>query len=753
MFNWPKLLLLFILISSRIAYSDELCNSYDFRLINSNSKVKSIDIDINKYRKWVKNYFKAITDQGYIDDKFKKRFKSNLSITFEDGLICNFPAKIRISGDKKDHVNSVPPITSLDVALSKGNVKGSVSFKLFIPATRSSDPQLISDLTAIGESEILTTLLLRELDFLAPLTYPVEVDFNGVKTKLLFQEKITKEFLEKNNLREAPIIEGNERFLFSNKENIQSHLISLARVNNSKWVRKGQISEDISRYALSKMNISYIDFMNRFRFKKITNAVDLDTSLINQNPLYEDRIKAFESILIAMGGVHGLRPHNRKFYFDPLQNSYIPIYYDSNSKITNLPQSLKKIQYFAGVNLINNDEIVGAKKALNLISKLDLNLLHIKAIELGLNYSLNEIQIMIENLKNNLKRILILPKNKEIQSDPSNFYSKVGINNKFLKSKYLVFYDHMFKKYEVCDFMLQACKTEILNSKQISKLLGGRLKLYGQDLIFIGNKKDYLNLSRNFKNSASARKIKLTNDVELISFSENADINIQLSAKEITIKPGNSNDRFVFYGGILDGWKIKYINNVKEYSSEKQRFDQNLITGCLNFYDIELINSYFFSENAKCEDGVNFVRVKGYNLDIEISNSKNDALDADFSSINFSDISVDNSGNDCLDFSSGKYNIKQAQLSNCNDKAVSVGEKSLSKINKLNISSSNIAIASKDSSLVEINEIKTKIINKCLSAYKKKQEFWGGKIIVNKSNCSTGSNFADKFSEIVTHEF
>jgi len=418
-----------------------------------------------------------------------------------------------------------------------------------------------------------------------------------------------------------------------------------------------------------------------------------------------------------------------------------------------LPQSLEKIQYFAGVNLINNDEIVGAKKALNLISKLDLNLLHSKAIELGLNYSFNEIQIMIENLKNNLKRILILPKNKEIQSDPSNFYSKVGINNKFLKSKYLVFHDHMFKKYEVCDFMLQACKTEILNSKQISKLLGGRLKLYGQDLIFIGNKKDYLNLSRNFKNSASARKIKLTNDVELISFSENADINIQLSAKEITIKPGNSNDRFVFYGGILDGWKIKYINNVKEYSSEKQRFDQNLITGCLNFYDIELINSYFFSENAKCEDGVNFVRVKGYNLDIEISNSKNDALDADFSSINFSDISVDNSGNDCLDFSTGKYNIKQAQLSNCNDKAVSVGEKSLSKINKLNISSSNIAIASKDSSLVEINEIKTKIINKCLSAYKKKQEFWGGKIIVNKSNCSTGSNFADKFSEIVTHEF
>ena len=34
-----------------------------------------------------------------------------------------------------------------------------------------------------------------------------------------------------------------------------------------------------------------------------------------------------------MNGAHGLRPHNRKFYFNALENSFEPIYYDGDLKL------------------------------------------------------------------------------------------------------------------------------------------------------------------------------------------------------------------------------------------------------------------------------------------------------------------------------------------------------------------------------------------------------------------------------------
>jgi len=48
---------------------------------------------------------------------------------------------------------------------------------------------------------------------------------------------------------------------------------------------------------------------------------------------------------------------------------------------------------------------------------------------------------------------------------------------------------------------------------------------------------------------------------------------------------------------------------------------------------------------------------------------------------------------------------------------------------------SNIGVASKDSSTVKVKSIDIISTPVCFSAYNKKQEFWGGKIIINKNNC------------------
>ena len=113
------------------------------------------------------------------------------------------------------------------------------------------------------------------------------------------------------------------------------------------------------------------------------------------------------------------------------------------------------------------------------------------------------------------------------------------------------------------------------------------------------------------------------------------------------------------------------------------------------------------------------MRSEGIINNIEIENSKFDALDADFSQLIINNLYVESSGNDCSDFSYGNYKIKNVKLKNCGDKAVSVGEMSNMDIDKLIVENSVTGVASKDSSITKINKGNLSNLEICLSAYKK----------------------------------
>jgi hypothetical protein len=130
------------------------------------------------------------------------------------------------------------------------------------------------------------------------------------------------------------------------------------------------------------------------------------------------------------------------------------------------------------------------------------------------------------------------------------------------------------------------------------------------------------------------------------------------------------------------------------------------------------------------------VRSKGKINKIEIFNSYSDGLDIDFSNLYIEDIFIKNSKNDCVDVSAGTYEIANMQVSTCGDKGLSVGEKSILKLDDIFVQNSEIGIASKDGSKSYINNFKGKNIDVCLSAYNKKQEFSGGQIKVNKYSCT-----------------
>ena len=107
--------------------------------------------------------------------------------------------------------------------------------------------------------------------------------------------------------------------------------------------------------------------------------------------------------------------------------------------------------------------------------------------------------------------------------------------------------------------------------------------------------------------------------------------------------------------------------------------------------------------------------------------------------------------NDCTDFSAGKYELINLDLKNCGDKAISIGEKSNVKIEKINVNKADIGIATKDSSILSLKNASLENLRTCVSAYNKKQEFNGGFVKIENLTCKKFSNQfeIDKISKIV----
>ena len=326
-------IVIFIIIIFAISFKNVLANC-DFKQfeyldeLKDPSSLKSINIDVNKKRKFYKNFARIIVSKSKnIPLKLKKKFKANITVNYKFGQ-CIYKASVRQLGDWKDHIKVVngQPHRSLKVNLKEGNILNAVKFKLFIPETRES------------YNEILGGIILRKFGFLVPETLEVNLVLNGSISKMIFQEDTTKEFLERNYKREGPIFEGDESLLWSykDKDNFELENISLSRLTNYKWFSRGQNSEHIVLKAFDKLQKTYLNYTSNFPNSKL-----LILPNNNKNQLFQD----YYFILTAMNGWHALRPHNRKFYYNIFTDSFEPIYYDG---MFNLDSPL-------WIDMINND--------------------------------------------------------------------------------------------------------------------------------------------------------------------------------------------------------------------------------------------------------------------------------------------------------------------------------------------------------------------------------------------------------------
>lgn len=756
------LLLLFFNLNLNSSNSQvRLCSELNYKeslyLHPKNFKQFDLELKILNERKWRKIAIEEELQRKKIFEKEnryyfylnRERVKASFVINVDKKIKCKILANIRIHGDLMDHRRG-SGLPSLNVNLTDGHIFGVVKFILFRPVTRNYN------------NEIFTANLMRELGFLSPRTTSVKIGYNNLNSRFIFQEKIEKEFLESSKQREGALFEGDERFIsYDPNETIN---LSKHRLINKKWARKNNVNLTLSETALSILN--EVNQYHRVRNPEASPFEIVDYYTVVENigmENYFDKIPAFDSIMYVMEGDHSLTRNNRRFYYDSNDKKFIPIYYDGltnlltqNNNINNLPinkiKNINKKKSRFRTGKISPSAVRGSPEAYKILENLNIDNFQNKLKTNGLNLSDKKLIKLIEIIKD---RLLILSKfEKErifnITSDiKSRSFMSVKFNTNNFKRRFL-YYDKNFSEYLSCDIYGNNCKKIHLDMKQKTQALAQEFKdKENNHLIFIGKKRKQLANSGWFSHyiyneKFSERVVKKNIYSKNSSIIKYGNINLKIDKKNkiIEINKNDKNGRIVFKDGKLENWKIIFKNNFIENNNISSRIDENGYTGCLSFIDVEIKDSSFELFDSDCEDAINFIRSSGKIKSLIIKNSLFDAMDADFSILNFETTKINNAKNDCLDLSYGEYNFNSINVEMCGDKGISVGELSTVKIINTSIFNSKVGIASKDFANVKINKGIVENAEYCLAVYNKKQEFSGGFVTSKKFKCS---NFSKKF--------
>ncbi len=88
-----------------------------------------------------------------------------------------------------------------------------------------------------------------------------------------------------------------------------------------------------------------------------------------------------------------------------------------------------------------------------------------------------------------------------------------------------------------------------------------------------------------------------------------------------------------------------------------------------------------------------------------------------------------------MDLSYGEYRIRELKLQNCSDKGMSAGERANVNVKSIEVNHARLAIAVKDSAEARLTDVRVKDAANCIAVYRKKTEFLGGELRVDKINC------------------
>jgi hypothetical protein len=128
------------------------------------------------------------------------------------------------------------------------------------------------------------------------------------------------------------------------------------------------------------------------------------------------------------------------------------------------------------------------------------------------------------------------------------------------------------------------------------------------------------------------------------------------------------------------------------------------VTGGVTFRGADLRLEDCVFEGSRAEDALNLVHSRISLLRVAISDDDTDAIDADFCQGRIEGVDIVKAQGDGIDVSGSQIEIEDVSLRDIRDKAISVGEGSDALIRRLRVSECGIGVASKDRSLVRVED-------------------------------------------------
>ena len=659
--------------------------------------------------------------------RLAKNKYSKLRVSVADND-CIGEGRYRLMGDFNDHIDyRFDGLSSVKIKLSDFNIDQITSFRLYVPQARNE------------KFEILATYLFSKFGFLAPRSaiIPVTVNNGGV-IKRIFQEEIDKNFLEFNKVNNGFLFKGNEKAglstVFSTPLLVNENLIE-----NEIYAKKADLvfRELMNVYLYSGYHSSNLNLDTNGR------TSDVDPLVLPRyfRSVSLNEITQFYLLSHIINAKHGLTKDDSRFVYDISQQIFRPIYYDGdvfkdfskhNSSQALVPFSisqsdkgnlLKKIKNLKKLDVIDDLGRLGAyfdiEELSNIVDTMifNLNMATYESSKLNVDSE----RLTYEAILDDWTKVIKI-------SDPS-FLVKVNTN------KYLFCDKNKNKNKLSCEINEIIFPEKDFISNLLTQKLANINKKYEKSI--------YLDLSALGFETKSEEKIiyhKVLPDLEIIS-SPDVKIKVSKEQKTITIYSSeqSSDDKFVqIRNGTLSDWHLFVKPGSLGIGIDNTSLNhKNLLSGCLTFTNVVMKDVKIHMFDSICEDAIHFTGVTGNNLELEISNSASDALDADFSNLHFKQVLILDSGNDCVDFSAGNYKVTEINVTNCGDKGVSVGEKASVEITDLNVNRAKMGVASKDYSLTKIEKSEIKNVDLCFAAYRKKLEFGPSIISVGDASCSS----------------
>ncbi len=155
------------------------------------------------------------------------------------------------------------------------------------------------------------------------------------------------------------------------------------------------------------------------------------------------------------------------------------------------------------------------------------------------------------------------------------------------------------------------------------------------------------------------------------------------------------------------------------------------LSGAVTFYEspVEIDNCYFV--DSRCEDALNTMRGTFSIERAWFVRSRSDAFDADFCKGSMDSVSFIDCGNDAIDGSGSEITVHRLRVERAGDKGLSAGENSRLVVSLATIEDTDIAVACKDRSRIEMENVELRGNRLSFAAFQKKAEFGPGEILVH----------------------